>query len=185
MVLGIIGDEAGRMNRLLKEMLELSRMESGRMQLNLATLSVKDELKAFIEKYDGYIAEKMLNVTLSLAEGDDMGLIDPMRFEQILANYLSNAAKYGDSDHRVVVSTKVNTDTIRISVFNSGKQLDSSALEKLWDRFYKQDESRTQDDTSYGLGLSIVAAIQNLSGQAFGAENSDEGVTFWFEVAKA
>ena len=81
---GIIGDEAGRMNRLLKEMLELSRMESGRMQLNLSPLSVKEELRAFIEKYDGYIAEKALNVSLYLAEEEDRGLIDPMRFEQIM-----------------------------------------------------------------------------------------------------
>ncbi|MEX1307013.1 MAG: HAMP domain-containing sensor histidine kinase [Eubacteriales bacterium] len=185
LVFGIIGEEAGKMNRLLKEMLDLSRMESGRMQLNLQPISARDEIHAFVEKYSGYIGEKGLDVSLDLAEGNDTCLVDPMRFEQVMANYLSNAAKYGDAKHRVVISTEIKQDVIRIAVFNSGPSISEDALNRLWDRFYKQDESRTQDDGSYGLGLSIVAAIQNLSGQAFGAENTDGGVVFWFEAAKA
>ena len=185
LVMDIIGEEASKMNRLLKEMLDLSRMESGRMQLNLVPLSAGEELRSFIEKYSGYIAEKGLNVSLDLAAGDDTSLIDPMRFEQVMANYLSNAAKYGDEMHHVVVSSEIKPSAVRISVFNSGKPLSEDALSQLWDRFYKQDEARVQDDGSYGLGLSIVAAIQNLSGQAFGAENQSDGVVFWFEVAKA
>ncbi len=186
LVTGIIGEEAAKMNRLLKEMLDLSRMESGRMQLDLHRLSVNGEIRAFLEKYDGYIAEKQLSISLNLAEGDDTGLFDPMRFEQVLANFLSNAAKYGDGAHQIVISSQGNEDAIRISMFNTGQALDESTLAQLWERFYKQDESRAQgDDASYGLGLSIVAAIQNLSGQAFGAENAEGGVTFWFEVARA
>ncbi len=183
-VTGIISDEASKMNRLLKEMLDLSRMESGRMPLDLQPLSVGSEIRAFIEKYDGYIHEKHLNVSLKLAEGDDTAWLDPMRFEQILANYLSNAAKYSDSKHVVVISTTMTESAVRINMFNSGKPLGDDTLSKLWERFYKQDESRTHDDASYGLGLSIVAAIQAMTQQAFGAENTDGGVTFWFEAAR-
>ncbi len=182
-VLDIVGEEADKMNRLLKEMLELSRMESGRMALSLQPLSVGSEIHAFIEKYDGYIAEKKLDVSLDLSKEKDVALIDPMRFEQVMANYLSNAAKYGDETHKIIISTQIEETKVRINMFNSGPALTEDALSKLWDRFYKQDPSRTQDDTSYGLGLSIVAAIQHLSEQDFGAENSKGGVTFWFEAA--
>lgn len=180
----IIAQESAKMNRLLKEMLELSRMESGRFEMRNETLSVHEQIRGFIEKYGGYIAENGLNISLRL-EGDDMAILDPMRFEQVLANYISNAAKYGNDDKRIEIKAEAKERSIRISVFNSGQHIDEQKMHHLWDGFYKTDDARMGTMEGYGLGLSVVKAIQNVAGQDFGVQNVPGGVVFWFEVARA
>jgi two-component system, OmpR family, sensor histidine kinase VanS len=182
--ISIIAEEAGKMNRLLKEMLELSRMESGSVALQNETISVKERIQIFLEKYDGYITENGLEISLKF-DCDDMGIFDPMYFEQVLANYISNASRYGDEKKNVEISTEGHADSIRISVFNTGEPISNEILPHIWDGFYKADNARTRVSDSYGLGLSIVKAIQNATGQNCGAENVPGGVIFWFDVRRA
>ena len=179
----IIAEEAAKMSRLLKEMLDLSRMESGRTEIINAKLSVKERIMSFIDKYDGFIAQNGLSILLDLEE-NDFGIFDAMRFEQVLANYVSNAARYGDERKQVRISTRVLDETIRISVFNTGKHLCEDMMENIWKSFYKADDARTRVKDSYGLGLSVVKAIQTVMGQHFGVENVQDGVIFWFDVKR-
>lgn len=181
--IGIITEEAAKMNRLLKEMLELTRMESGMARLENERLCVNESVRAFLEKYDGFISENGLGVSLSLAENAD-GYFDAMRFEQVLANYISNAARYGDDKKHVEIKTETKQDSICVSVFNTGKGISELLMEHIWDGFYKADSARTRTEDSYGLGLSIVKAIQSAAGQEYGAENVPGGVVFWFDVAR-
>jgi two-component system sensor histidine kinase VanS len=181
--IGVITEEAAKMNRLLKEMLELTRMESGMARLENARLCVNESVRTFLEKYDGFISENGLNVELCLADDAD-GYFDAMRFEQVLANYISNAARYGDEQKRVVIKTEILEDTIRVSVFNTGKGISNQVMEHIWDGFFKANSARTRYEDSYGLGLSIVKAIQSAAGQAYGAENMPDGVVFWFDVRR-
>ncbi len=179
----IIAEEAAKMSRLLKEMLDLTRMQSGRTEIINEKLSVKERLLSFIDKYDGFIAQNGLAVTLEAAE-DHIGVFDAMRFEQVLANYVSNAARYGDSRKRIRIWTQAQGETIRINVFNTGSHLSDEMMENIWNSFYKADGARTRVQDSYGLGLSVVKAIQTVLGQRFGAENVEDGVVFWFEVKR-
>ncbi len=179
----IIAEEAAKMNRLLKEMLELSRMESGRIELLYEALPINDRIRSFLEKYDGFISENGLHISLEL-DGDPVGHIDAMRFEQVLANYISNAARYGDEKKIVRISTKTHKETVRVSVFNSGQPISDDYLSSIWDGFFKADEARTRVKDSYGLGLSVVKAIQNVSGQQCGVKNVSGGVVFWFDVRR-
>lgn len=180
----IIGEESAKMNRLLKEILDLFRLESGRMELRRERLPVPERITAFVEKYHGFITDNGLNVTLELEPGGE-GVFDAMRFEQILANYISNAAKYGDAGKRVVISSRTLERAVRVRVFNSGRPICEDVLPHIWDGFYKADDARTRVEGSYGLGLSIVKAIQTVAGQEFGVENADGGVIFWFDVERA
>lgn len=181
--ISIIAEEAAKMNRLLKEMLDLTRMESGRTEILSERLSVSERIKAFIEKYDGFIYQNGLHITLQLNE-DAVGVFDAMRFEQVLANYISNAARYGDEKKLIRISSQIAEETIRVSVFNTGKPIPQDMMENIWNSFYKADSARTRVKDSYGLGLSVVKAIQTMMGQGFGAENVDGGVIFWFEVKR-
>ncbi len=188
MYIAIIAEEAAKMNRLLKEMLELSRMESGRIALQMETLPVCERIRAFLDKYDGYIVENRLNVHLNCASdvsSDVCGIFDPMCFEQVLANYLSNAARYGNSEKRVDISVQDRGDSVRVAVFNTGDPIAEEMISHIWDGFYKADSARTRNGDSYGLGLSIVKAIQNASGQQYGVRNEADGVEFWFDVRSA
>ncbi len=180
----IVAEEAAKMNRLLTEMLELSRMQSGQAKLRKEVLDVEQQVKLFLEKYDGYIEKNGLNVSLDSSEGV-LGVIDPVRFEQVLANYISNAARYGDPHKKIRLSVKPDEDHIRIIVFNTGKHIDPAKLENLWDGFLKLDDARTRVPDSYGLGLSVVKAIQEAAGMDYGARNVKDGVEFWFDVERS
>ncbi len=179
----IIADEAGKMNRLLSEMLELSRMQSGQAKLKNEKLGVAEQILSFVDKYDGFIEERGLNISLDLDE-KAVGYFDAVRFEQVLANYISNAARYGDEDMQVKITAQEQKSSIRISVFNSGRHIPEDKLESIWDGFYKVDDSRTRVQDSYGLGLSIVKAIQAAAGCDYGAKNTEGGVEFWFDVRR-
>jgi signal transduction histidine kinase len=182
--ISIIAEEAAKMNRLLKEMLELSRMESGHVTMQTDVFFVRERIQAFLDKYDGYIAENGLHIRV--IEGKEMqGVFDPMYFEQILANYISNAGRYGDSDKRIEISVQDRGDSVRVTVFNTGEPIDEEIIEHIWDGFYKADRARTRVKDSYGLGLSIVKAIQTSAGQGYGVQNVPGGVEFWFDVKRA
>lgn len=180
----IIADEASKMNRLLGEMLELSRMQSGQAKLQTEVLSVSEQIRFFVDKYDGFIKDNGLNLLLDLDE-NTIGYFDALRFEQVLANYVSNAARYGDSLKQVIIKARLFEDRIRVTVFNSGRHIDRDKLESIWDGFYKTDDARTRVEGSYGLGLSIVKAIQTTAGCEYGAQNVQGGVEFWFDVQRS
>jgi signal transduction histidine kinase len=165
-------------------MLELSRMESGRIVMQNETLCVRERIQIFLEKYDGYIAENKLDITVESGE-DIKGFFDPMYFEQVLANYISNASRYGDERKRIVIMVGDRGDSVRVSVFNTCGPIREEALPHIWDGFYKADNARTRVGDSYGLGLSIVKAIQIAAGQGYGVRNLSDGVEFWFEVRRA
>lgn len=179
----IIAEEATKMNRLLKEMLELTRMESGMAHMQNERKPVNDSIITFLEKYDGFIQQNSLNIKTELPEGLKDGYFDPTRFEQVLANYISNAAKYGDEKKIVKISSEEAGDSIRVSVFNTGRNIPDNIIDNIWDGFYKADAARTRVADSYGLGLSVVKAIQSSSGQQYGVKNVPKGVVFWFDVA--
>lgn len=180
---GYIAQESTKMKRLINEILELSRLESGRMPQNEEPHKVKEAIESFFEKYEGFLEEQELQLELDLF--DEVCLIDTMRFEQVLANFLSNAAKYCDGNRQIRVWMKDEDDRIQIHVYNSGQPIKEEMMTEIWKGFYKADESRSMDQTSFGLGLSIVKAIQTAAGLEFGAYNADSGVVFWFEVKKA
>ncbi|MBN2558104.1 MAG: HAMP domain-containing histidine kinase, partial [Clostridia bacterium] len=182
--LGIISDESTKMKRLINELLDLSRLESGSIGLVREEMCVEESIQAFLDKYNGFIEDNALDVEFDPKEMNT-GSFDPMRFEQVMANYISNTSKYGDNRKKVVISTRNEGNSIRISVYNSGKPVAEDTLENMWGGFYKAEAARTRSEGSYGLGLSIVKAIQEAAGMGFGAYNEDDGIVFWFEVESA
>ncbi len=178
-----IAEESVKMKRLLNEILELSRLESGRLELVPSRNSTKDSVEAFLDKYAGFVEESNLHVEVDLEP--DMGWFDMVRFEQVLANYISNAGKYCDAKRLVKIDSKRIGKSIRITVTNSGGPITDDVMTYIWDGFYKADTSRSYDENSYGLGLSIVKAIQEIAGQKFGCYNKNGYVSFWFDVEAA
>lgn len=183
MYVGYIAEESAKMKRLLNEILELSRVESGRMELTPVETSVKECIENFMDKYSGFVDEHHLKTSLDLDEGK--GYFDVIRFEQILANYVSNAGKYSDSSKLMSISCKKLDNVYRVTVKNSGQPIPDQVKRFIWDGFYKGDEARTSANSSggsYGLGLSIVKALQEMADQDYGCYDEEGYVAFWFDV---
>lgn len=180
--LSYIAEEATKMSRLLDEILELSRLESGRMSLQEVAMNIGDIIRGFLDKYQGFVQDEHLNIEVN-ANDSIIGMFDVVRFEQVLANFISNAAKYGDGTKKIKITVEKQGDRVQVIVFNSGTHISQDVMDHLWDGFYMADEARSGNQTSYGLGLSIVKAIQEVGGNGYGARNVDGGVAFWIDMA--
>lgn len=179
---GVIMDEAGRMDRLVKDLLSLSQLESGYFHLERSVFDISALIDRVLAKFRPIIqAQSAIVQTEKDEEVDAYG--DDARIEQVFVNYLNNAIYHLDERKIVKVTVSKVGRKVRVSVFNSGEVIPEESLCDIWNSFYKVDRARTRvQEGGSGLGLSIVRAIQELHGNDYGVMNLDQGVLFWFDV---
>jgi two-component system, OmpR family, sensor histidine kinase VanS len=180
----VIIKEAEKMDKLVRDLLDLSQIESGQFHLEPAVFDISTLVDHVISKYRTILNEKNINLAV-----DRQGILlvqgDFIRVEQVLTNYLNNALNHVDDKKTIIIKIDDLGEKIWVNLFNSGKHIPEEVVDKIWISFYKVDKARTRDYGGTGLGLSIVRAIQELHGNAYGVENVENGVNFWFELKKA
>jgi len=169
------------MNRLVKDLLNLSQIESGNFQLEKTAFDLSSMIRTVLDKYQPLLEEKGIKLECDLPENQTV-LGDAVRIEQVLVNYLINAVNHVDERKEIKIGTAVKDDKVRVSVYNSGEKIPEESLDRIWTSFYKVDKARTRRYGGTGLGLSVVKAIQELHNNRYGVENLPNGVLFWFEV---
>jgi signal transduction histidine kinase len=153
--------------------------------LNKTEFDLTEMIQYFIQKYTPLCLEK--SIAMDYTSSDKiMVYADTFKTEQILSNYISNAINYIESPFKIQISV-VDYDSIhiRISITNTATPIPEDVLPKLWDSFYKQDESRTRESGGHGLGLSIVKAIQIADNNGYGVTCKNNEVTFYFDLDKS
>jgi two-component system sensor histidine kinase VanS len=176
----VITDEAVKMNRLVKQLLELAKLESGSLPLERENFAMEKLIEQALKRNRLLFDEK--EVCLETSVGNELwvnGDIDLI--EQVINNYLSNAINHVYGSKLIRVSSELNGAKLRIKVFNTGLPIPEESLDKIWGSFYKVDKARTREYGGSGLGLSIVRAIQEAHGNAYGVVNLPDGVEFWAE----
>ena len=181
--LDVIIEESKRMNTIVLDLLELSYYESGSYKLNESSFFLNETVEEYIAVQKIRIDEKDINIDLDLPEKMNVWG-DEAKISMVLNNYFTNAVSHCEGEKIIRISAKEYNDFYRISVFNTGKTIPEEQLEELWSNFYRGDKSRHRDEGRFGLGLSIVAAIQNMHNMKYGCENEKDGVEFWFDVKK-
>lgn len=180
----VILDEATKMDKLVKQLLELMKLEYGKNTFNNENFDIVELEKEIIRKSDVMIQKE--NIKVELDENDSLEVYaDEFYIDQVLTNYITNAIKYCDvinNEKRIKITNKINDGKIRVSVFNTSNGLSEEELVRIWNRFYKVDESRNRDNGGTGIGLSLVKAIMNNYGNEFGAKNVAGGIEFYFEL---
>ncbi|MCE5222082.1 MAG: cell wall metabolism sensor histidine kinase WalK [Clostridium sp.] len=180
----VIMKETDKMNKLVKDLLNLSQIESGYFHIEKTEFNITSLVEYVLNKYKSIFAEKNIEIQFELGESIIV-CGDMVRIEQILTNYINNAINHVNNNRTIKIDKTVNKDKIKISVFNTGKHIPEESLEKIWTSFYKVDKARTRAYGGYGLGLSIVKALADLHNNACGVKNVEGGVTFWFEIDKS
>ena len=182
----VILDESNKMDRLVKQLLELMKLEYGTREFNNINFDIVELIKEVIRKCDVMIKEN--NIEIKFDESKKISVnADEFYIEQVVTNYFTNAIKNNveiNGKKVIEIDIQDKEDKVRISVFNTGKNIQKDDLERIWKRFYKVDESRNREDGGTGIGLSIVKAIMNNYGNDFGALNRENGVEFYFELNK-
>lgn len=182
----VIMDEAGKMNRLVKQLLDLSQIDSGYIRLERTDFDLAHLIEHVLKKNSLIIKENNISINIEI---DRLLIVnaDIDRVEQILMNFLVNAVNHVDFNKLIKVKTqKIDYEEMgvkaRVTIYNSGVHIPIESLGKIWTSFYKVDKARTRAYGGTGLGLSIVKSIQDLHQNSYGVNNVDGGVEFWFEV---
>ena len=185
----IILDESNRMDKLVKQLLELMRIEYGKMEFHDDKFDICEMIREVIRRCKMMSNEKGVEVEFNNSQSIYV-YADAFYIEQVFTNYITNAIKHVEDiygEKQINVKTRINKEknTVRISVFNTGKPIDEEYIDKIWGRFYKIDESRNREDGGSGIGLSLVKAIMTNYDSKYGVKNKDNGVEFYFEIRLA
>ncbi len=183
----VILDEANKMDRLVKQLLELMKLEYGKREFNNENFNVVELINEVIKKCNVMLEENQVNVDFSRSTETIIANADTFYIEQILTNYLTNAVKYskeieGKRNIEINISEDIENKKLRIGVFNTGDNIDDSEMQRIWGRFYKIDSSRNREKGGTGIGLAFVKAIMNNYKNKYGAINRPNGIEFFFEL---
>lgn len=180
--LSIVLDESKRLTRLISDVLDLSRLESGEFSLKMDTFELNELIRVTIIRFENEIESKKLNVDVVLT-GDNMYVIgDRDRIGQVISNFVDNAIKFTGQGGSISIKTKLSGKKITVSVGDTGAGIPEDELKLIWDRFHMVDKSRTTKKGT-GLGLSIARQIINQHGEKIWAESKEgSGSTFSFTL---
>ena len=176
-----IADEADHMNKLVMQLLNLSRLELGAEQTYSEDIDLHELCAEAVRKTAVLCESRGLTV-----EYDDTCITvrtDGDLLDQVLMNYLSNAIRYTVDGGKIKISAKQTGDCVRLTVFNEGDGLPEEELPKIWEKFYRTDRARTREAGGTGIGLSLVRAIADTLHGSCGVENVEGGIVFWFELS--
>ena len=149
----IMGRQLGRLERLVDDLAELSRIESGDLTLDVRPIEMRRIVDDLVEDFAEQAAQHHVRFVV---EGDATVVADPHRLLQAFSNLIDNAIKYGGDDHNVTISIQEDALSAVIRVRDEGEGIARSEREKIFHRFYRIDKSRSQDIPGSGLGLAIT-----------------------------
>jgi two-component system phosphate regulon sensor histidine kinase PhoR len=180
--LKIIERNAQRLDLLIQDLLTISALESGRIKLNPQPV----ELRPLVEKVFADLKPPADNKSIALVNSlpDLTAAADVNRLEQVLANLVDNAIKYGRTEGTVTVGGgKTGDGKIEMFVQDDGPGIPTEALDRVFERFYRVDKARSREQGGTGLGLSIVKHIvQNHGGKVWAKSEPGKGATFFFTL---
>ena len=178
----VIIDEAKKMDKLVKELLELMKLENEGRKFNDSKFNLNEIIEEELRRETVVLKEK--NIKVEFENNNPMMVnADQEYIEQVVNNYLTNAIKHCEGEKKIVIRCeKTKQKKVRLYVFNTGKRISEENLDKIWQRFYKVDSSRNREDGGTGIGLALVKAIMNSYGNKYGVENKDNGVEFFCDI---
>ncbi len=180
----VIMDEAVRMNMIVKQLLMLSRIESGTDSLKREVFDFSELVMNTAEQLQILAERRNARVETDVPAGM-MALGDEFKIESVVTNYLSNAMNHVEDDGLVRIVLNNSGERIKLRVFNTGCTIPKEEIRHIWDKFYKVDKSHTRTYGGSGIGLSIVRAVMDAHGMPYGVINRADGVEFWMELESA
>jgi signal transduction histidine kinase len=177
--LNVIVEEAERMDGMVLEMLDLSRLEAGKVRLSSDRFSLLGLTRSIFDRLAPMAAEKDLQIQFYIVEEFEI-TADESRIGQVITNFATNAIKYTPEGGNIWIKVYRYRNQAILCIENECQPLPNEALSKVWDSFYRAETSRTTRGT--GLGLTIAKAIIELHGGAVGAQNTGNGVEFRFTL---
>ncbi|MFX0543253.1 sensor histidine kinase [Roseovarius sp. S4756] len=172
------------LHTLINDLLDLQKMESGKMDFHFETVHLASFLEHAVATNEPFVTKMNSRIYLEHVEDNLYVNADPSRLGQVLSNILSNAAKFSEAGETVRVRAKCNGSTVRISIQDSGFGLKESDRQKVFDEFSQLDSSDQRKVGGTGLGMNISKRIVEAhQGTLDYYKNKDKGTTFYIDLA--
>ena len=180
-----LGD-AERMRNLVQDFLTLSRLEGGGVEWNLETLSLSECIDLAISNVMARNQEQSIPEIKNLTAPEDLPLVqlDGEWLVEVIAKLLDNACKFTQADGEIAIAVKTNDSQIEVTVADTGRGIESSSLETVFDRFYQEEGALRRSAGGTGLGLAICRQVVKNWGGKIWAESpgKDQGSVFHFTI---
>jgi len=179
-LLGSNIEECDRVSRTIESVLFLARADNPQFALQRVAIDVGTELERIADYFEGIASESRIRIQI---QGSASINADRELFRRAVGNLLSNALRYTSPEQTITLLTEPTNGAVTIAVENPGAGIPKKDLEKLFDRFYRVDRSRSDSANSTGLGLSIVKSIMELHGGQVTVDSQLQGITrfvLWF-----
>lgn len=177
----VIIDEAGKMNKMVRNLLTLNQLEFGDEDITFERFDLTAVIRGVIQSMD--IMAQQDGATVNFRQDEPVYVwADEFKVEQVIRNYMSNAFHHLDGEKIVEVKIHLDENRAKVTVFNTGTPIPEEDLAHIWDKFYKVDKAHTREYGGNGIGLSIVKAIMESFHQEYGVKNYENGVEFWFTL---
>jgi signal transduction histidine kinase/CheY-like chemotaxis protein/PAS domain-containing protein len=184
--LSIVQENSDRLVDLINDMLDISRIESGRIHLKIEPQYMPDLIEGVVDTFRAVAAQSGRKIRLRVPEDLPPVAADGDRVRQVLINLVSNAIKYSPDGGSVTVSAKHTNGMVTVSVADKGMGISREDQKMLFTKFYRVDSAMTREIGGSGLGLSICKSIIELLGGSIGARSTlGQGSTFWFSLPVA
>jgi two-component system sensor histidine kinase VicK len=176
-----------RLSRLIDDLLDLSKLEAGKMELKLTVSSVEKIINESVESLDTWAKTKSINIKRKIQEGIPEVNIDPDKIIQVLNNLIGNAIKFTPENGNITIEAVLNSNSesreVQVTITDSGIGIPKEALQKIFDKFYQVGERVATDISGTGIGLSLVKELVELHGGKIWAESEKgQGAKFTFTL---
>ena len=183
--LSVILEEADRLNILVNDILNLSKLENNKDSLTLEDYDLVEEVKSILKRYE--IIKETENYKLILT-APEIAVVnaDKNKINQVLYNLINNAINYTGKDLTVKINIIENKNNYLVEVKDTGKGIDKKELSLIWTKYYKNEKNHQRNVVGTGLGLSIVQNILSKHKFKYGVESvKNKGTKFYFYINKS
>jgi signal transduction histidine kinase len=178
----IMKNEAEHLQYLVEELLILGQLDSDGIKLNIKRVKLKDLISFAINSLETEIKKKNIKIKGNYKNNNLVIKVDPNKFKEVFINLIDNAVKHSPENSRIEITTqKINNqkkeiENVKILIKDEGKGIEEEKQDKVWERFYKVDESRSKNDSNgTGLGLAIVKDIIDKHHAEINVQNNRQG----------
>lgn len=177
----VVIDESQRLQSLVNDILELSRLEEQKYRMRVKKYCLTDSLKDIVARYQSMLESKGYSLRF-LYEKDVYVEADELKMSQVIYNLLNNAVTYTGEDKIIEIKQKVVGKYVRVEIVDTGEGIAEDKILEIWERYYKIDSKHRRAQIGSGIGLSIVKSIIEQHKGFVGVSSSNKGSTFWFEI---
>jgi two-component system sensor histidine kinase KdpD len=179
-VLTSIEEQVDYLNRLVGNLLDMSRLEAGTLQPHREWNVLEDLVEGALRRLDVFIKDRPIDIQL----GPDLPPIsvDAVQIQQVLINLIENAVKFSSPGSPIRLAASVSERDLEMSVTNTGQEIPSDQLEKIFERFYRLGSTQSSRPPGTGLGLAICKSIIEAHGGRISARSSGGETTFLFRL---